>query len=124
MEIMFESLPASIEHVRAGKLRALAVTTASRSEALPDIPILGDFVPGFEASTWFGVGAPRNTPPEIIDSLNKAINAGLIDPKLKARYTDLGSTPFASTPSEFGKLIAEETEKWGTVVKSVGIKVQ
>jgi tripartite-type tricarboxylate transporter receptor subunit TctC len=122
VEIMFESLPASIEHIRAGKLRALAVSTAARSEALPDTPALGDFVPGFEASTWFGVGAPKNTPSEIIDSLNKAINAGLIDPKLKARFSDLGSMPFASTPSDFGKLIAEEIEKWGKVIKSAGIK--
>ena len=109
-------MPASIEHVRSGKLRALAVSTATRSEALPDTPT--HFVPGFEASTWFGVGAPKNTPPEIIDSLNKAINAGLIDPKLKARYTDLGSTPLASTPFEFGKLIAEETKKWARLSNS------
>jgi tripartite-type tricarboxylate transporter receptor subunit TctC len=124
VQIMFESVPASIEHVRTGKLRALAVTTASRAEALPDVPALGDFVPNFEASTWFGVGAPKNTPPEIIDSLNKAINAGLADPKLKARFSDLGSTPFASTPADFARLIAEETGKWGKVVKLVGIKAQ
>jgi tripartite-type tricarboxylate transporter receptor subunit TctC len=124
VEIMFESVPASLEHIKAGKLRALAVTTASRSEALPDIPAPSDFVPGYETSTWFGLGAPKNTPPEIIDSLNRAINAGLTDPKLIARFIDLGSTPLASTPSDFGKLIAEETEKWGRVIKLVGIKAQ
>ena len=124
VEIVFESMPASIEHIRAGKLRALAVTSAARAEALPEIPTVGDFVPGFEASTWFGIGAPKNTPAEIIESLNKAINAGLADPKLKARFSDLGSTPFVSTPADFARLIAEETEKWGKVIKRVGIKPQ
>jgi tripartite-type tricarboxylate transporter receptor subunit TctC len=124
VEIMFESMPASIEHVRTGKLRALAVTTASRADALPDIPTLGDFVQGYEASTWFGLGAPRGTPPEIIDKLNKEINAGLVDPKLKARFIELGSAPLASTPSDFGKLIAEETEKWSKVIKLIGVKPQ
>jgi tripartite-type tricarboxylate transporter receptor subunit TctC len=124
VEIMFESVPASIEHVRTGKLRALAVTTASRSDALPDIPTLGDFVQGYETSTWFGFGAPRGTPPEIIDKLNKEINAGLVDPKLKARFIELGSAPLVSTPSDFGILIAEETEKWSKVIKLVGIKPQ
>ena len=100
------------------------MTTAARAEALPEIPTVGDFVPGFEASTWFGIGAPKNTPAEIIDSLNKAINAGLVDPKLKARFSDLGSTPFVSTPADFARLIAEETEKWGKVIKRVGIKPQ
>jgi tripartite-type tricarboxylate transporter receptor subunit TctC len=122
VEIMFENMPSSIEYLRAGKLRALAVTTASRSEALPDIPTVGDFVPGYEASTWFGIGAPKNTPPEIIDRLNKEINAGLVDPQLRGRFSDLGYTPFASTPSDFGKLIVEETDKWGKVIKLVGIK--
>jgi tripartite-type tricarboxylate transporter receptor subunit TctC len=124
VEIMFENMPSSIEYIRTGKLRALAVTAASRSEALPDIPTVGDFVPGYEASTWFGIGAPKDTPPEIIDRLNKEINAGLVDPKLKARFSDLGYTPFASTPSDFGKLIVEETEKWGKVIKFVGIKAE
>jgi tripartite-type tricarboxylate transporter receptor subunit TctC len=124
VEIMFENMPSSIEYIRSGKLRALAVTTASRSEALPDIPTVGDFVPGYEASTWFGIGAPKNTPPEIIDRLNKEINAGLVDPKLRARFSDLGYTPFASTPTDFGKLIAAETEKWGKVIKFVGIKAE
>jgi tripartite-type tricarboxylate transporter receptor subunit TctC len=124
VEIMFENMPSSIEYIRSGKLRALAVTTASRSEALPDIPTVGDFVPGYEASTWFGIGVPKNTPPEIIDRLNKEINAGLVDPKLRARFSDLGYTPFASTPTDFGKLIAAETEKWGKVIKFVGIKAE
>jgi tripartite-type tricarboxylate transporter receptor subunit TctC len=122
IQIMFENMPSSIEYIRTGKLRALAVTTASRSEALPDIPTVGDFVPGYEASTWFGVGAPKNTPAEIVDRLNKEINAGLADPKVRARFTDLGYTPFASTPSDFGKLIVEETEKWGRVVRAANIK--
>jgi tripartite-type tricarboxylate transporter receptor subunit TctC len=112
----------AIEYIKSGTLRALAVTTASRSDALPDIPTVGDFVPGYDASTWFGVGAPKNTPVEIIDRLNKEINAGLADPKLKARFTDLGSTPFASTPSDFAKLIVEETDKWGKVVRAVNPK--
>ena len=110
-------MPASIEYIRAGKLRALAVTTATRSEALPDIPTVGDFVPGYEASAWFGVGAPKNTPAEIIDKLNKEINAGLADPKIKARLADLGGTVLAGSPADFGKLIADETEKWGKVIK-------
>ena len=121
---MFASLPASIEHIRAGKLRALAVTTATRSEALPDIPTVGEFVPGYEASAWFGVGAPKNTPAEIIDKLNKEINAGLADPKIKARLADLGGTVLAGSPADFGKLIAEETEKWGKVIRAANIKAE
>ena len=108
-------MPAAIEYIRAGKLRALAVTTATRSEALPDIPTVGDFVPGYEASAWYGVGAPRNTPAEIVDKLNKEINAALADPKMKARLADLGGTVLAGSPADFGKLIADETEKWGKV---------
>ena len=113
---------ASIEHIRAGKLRALAVTTATRSEALPDIPTVGEFVPGYEASAWFGIGAPKNTPAEIIDKLNKEINAGLADPKMKARLADLGGTVLAGSPADFGKLIADETEKWGKVIRAANIK--
>jgi tripartite-type tricarboxylate transporter receptor subunit TctC len=112
----------SIEYVKANKLRALAVTTAMRSDALPDVPIIGDFVQGYEASTWNGVGAPKNTPPEIIDKLNKEINNGLTDPNIKRRLADMGYTMFASSPAEFGKFIAEETEKWGKVIKFAGIK--
>ena len=112
----------SIEHIRAGKLRALAVTTATRSEALPDIPTVGEFVPGYEASAWYGIGAPKNTPAEIIDKLNKEINAALADPKMKARLADLGGTVLAGSPADFGKLIADETEKWGKVIRAANIK--
>ena len=122
VQVMFDAMPSSIEHIRAGKLRALAVTTATRSEALPDIPTVGEFVPGYEASAWFGVGAPKNTPAEIIDKLNKEINAGLADPKIKARLADFGGTVLAGSPADFGKLIADETEKWAKVIKFAGIK--
>ena len=124
VQVMFDAMAASIEHIRAGKLRALAVTTATRSEALPDIPTVGDFVPGYEASGWFGVGAPKNTPAEIIDKLNKEINAGLADPKIKARLADLGGTVLAGSPADFGKLIADETEKWGKVIRAANIKAE
>ena len=122
VQVMFGTMPSSIEYIRAGKLRALAVTTATRSEALPDIPTVGEFVPGYEASGWYGIGAPKNTPAEIIDKLNKEINAALADPKMKARLADLGGTVLAGSPADFGKLIADETEKWGKVVKFAGIK--
>jgi tripartite-type tricarboxylate transporter receptor subunit TctC len=122
VQVLFDPIPASIEYIRTGKLRALAVTTATRSEALPDIPTVGEFVPGYEASSWYGVCAPKNTPAEIIDRLNKEINAGLADPKLKARFADLGGTVLAGPPADFGKLIADETDKWGKVIKAVGIK--
>ena len=124
VQVYFATTVASIEYIRAGKLRALAVTTATRSEALPDIPTVGEFVPGYEASGWYGIGAPKNTPAEIIDKLNKEINAGLADPKMKARLADLGGTVLAGSPADFGKLIAEETEKWGKVVKFAGIKAE
>ena len=122
VQVMFDNLPPSIEHIRAGKLRALAVTTATRSPALPDLPTVGDFVPGFEASVWQGIGVPRNTSPEIIDKLNKEINAGLADPKIKARLADLGGTVLALSPSDFGKLIVQETEKWAKVIRAANIK--
>ena len=112
----------AIDHIRAGKLRALAVTTATRLEALPDIPTVGEFVPGYEASAWFGIGAPKNTPAEIVDRLNKEINAGLADPKIKARLADLGGTVLPGSPADFGKLIADETEKWGKVIRAANIK--
>ena len=121
-QVMFPGMPGSIEYIRAGQLRALAVTTETRSEALPDIPTVSDFVPGYESSQWFGVGAPKNTPIEIIDKLNKEINAGLADPKIKARLADLGGTLLAGSPADFGKLIADETAKWGKVVKFAGLK--
>jgi tripartite-type tricarboxylate transporter receptor subunit TctC len=122
VQVMFNSLPASIEYIKAGTLRALAVASATRSETLPDIPTVGEFVPGYEAPTWYGLGAPKNTPAEIVDKLNKEINAGLADPKLRARLADLGGTVLAGSPADFGKLIAEETEKWAKVIKSAGIK--
>jgi tripartite-type tricarboxylate transporter receptor subunit TctC len=122
VQTMFPSMSSSIEYVRVGKLRALAVTTMTRSEALPDIPTVSEFVPGYEASAFYGLGAPKNTPAEIIDRLNKKINAGLADSKLKARFADLGSTVLALSPADFGKLIAEETEKWGKVVRAANIK--
>jgi tripartite-type tricarboxylate transporter receptor subunit TctC len=122
VQVMFVDLPSSIEYVRVGKLRALAVTTAMRAEALHEIPTVSDFVPGFEASVWFGVGAPRNTPSEIINRLNKEINAALADPKMKVRLADLGATSFISSSADLGKFIAEETEKWAKVIKFAGIK--
>jgi tripartite-type tricarboxylate transporter receptor subunit TctC len=124
VQVYFGPMPPSIEHIRSGKLRALGVTSARRSQALPDIPSVSDFVPGYEASQWYGIGVPKNTPSEIIDKLNKEINAGLADPKIKARLADLGGTVLPGTPADFGKLIADETEKWGKVIKSAGIKAE
>jgi tripartite-type tricarboxylate transporter receptor subunit TctC len=121
-QVTFSPIPTSIEQIRAGKLRALAVTITMRSEALPDIPTVGEFVPGYEASGWIGFGAPKNTPPEIIEKLSREINAGVADPKMKARLVDLGGVPMAMTPAEFGKLIADETEKWGKVILAAHIK--
>jgi tripartite-type tricarboxylate transporter receptor subunit TctC len=122
--VFFGPLSSSIEYVRTGKLRALAVTTATRSPMVADIPALSETLPGYEASTWFGVGAPRNTPIEVIDKLNKEINAGLTDPKMKSRLADLGGTMLAGSPADFGKLIADETEKWGKVVRAANIKAE
>jgi len=124
VQIMFVNTAASIEYVRAGRLRALAVTTATRSEALPDIPTVSEFVPGYEASGWSGVGSPKSTPTQVIDKLNREINTALADPKIKARLTDLGAIVFASTPAEFGKHIADETEKWGNVIRALNIKAE
>jgi tripartite-type tricarboxylate transporter receptor subunit TctC len=122
VQVMFPTMPASIEYVRAGKLRALAVTTATRSDALPDIPTVAEFVPGYEASQWYGVGVPKDTPTEIVDKLNKEINAGLADAKMKSRLADLGGTVLAGSPADFGKLIADDTEKWGNVIRALNIK--
>ena len=122
VQVMFSPLSSSIQYVRGGKLVALAVTTATRSVVLPDIPTVGDFVPGYEATGWFGLGAPKETPVEIVDKLNKEINAGLADPKMKARLADLGGTALTGSPADFGKLIADETEKWAKVVKFSGAK--
>jgi tripartite-type tricarboxylate transporter receptor subunit TctC len=124
VQIYFSVLPDSIEYIRAGKLRALAVTAATRWEALPDLPTVGEFVPGYEASAWQGVGAPKNTPTEIIEKLNKEINAILADRETKRRLGDLGGVPMTMTPAEFGKFIVAETEKWGQVVKFAGAKVK
>ena len=122
VHVMFASISSSIEYVRAGKLRALAATTATRSPVLPDIPTVSEFVPGYEFSFWTGIGAPRNTPIEIVDKLNQEINAALADPNMQARLAELGSTALPGSPGDFGKLIAEETEKWGKVVKFADIK--
>jgi tripartite-type tricarboxylate transporter receptor subunit TctC len=122
VQVMFGNLPSSIEYVRTGKLRALAVTTATRSPALPDIPTVDDFVPGFEASVWQGIGAPKSTPPGIIERLNKEINAALADPKVSAQLANLGSTALALSPAELGRLIADETDKWGKVIRVANVK--
>jgi tripartite-type tricarboxylate transporter receptor subunit TctC len=124
VQVAFDTTTASIEYIRAGKLRALAVTTATRSEVLPDIPTVGDFVPGYEAIGWYGVGAPKSTPAEIIDKLNKEINSALADPNVKARLGDLGATVVAGSPAGFANFMAEETEKWAKVVKFSGAKAQ
>jgi tripartite-type tricarboxylate transporter receptor subunit TctC len=122
VQIMFDNLASSLEYIRAGKLRPLAVTTVQRSAALPDVPTVGEFVPGFEASGQFGIGVPRNTPASIVEKLNREINAGLADPNLRARLADLGGTVIAGSPAEFGRLIADETEKWGKVIRAGNIK--
>jgi len=124
VQVMFPTMSASIEYVRADKLRALAVTTATRSEALPQIPPVSDFVPGFEATFWTGIGAPKNTPADVVAKLNKEINAGLADPKLKARLADLGGDVLALSPADFGRLIVDETEKWGKVIRTANIKAE
>ena len=122
VQVMFDVLTSSLQHIRSGALRALAVTTATRSEALPDLPTVGDFLPGYEASAWYGVAAPKNTPSEIVDKLNMEINAGLADSKLRARLADVGGTVIPGSPAAFGRLITEEIEKWGKVVKFSGAK--
>jgi tripartite-type tricarboxylate transporter receptor subunit TctC len=122
VQVLFATTPGTTEYIRTGKLRGLAVTTASRAEVLPDLPTVGDFVPGYEASQWYGVGAPKNTPAEIVERLNKDINAALADPKMKARFADIGGEALAGSPADFGKLIAAETEKWGKVVRAANLK--
>ena len=124
VQVMFDPVVSSIGYIRAGKLRPLAVTTSMRSEALPDLPTVAEFVPGYEASVWFGVGAPKNTPAEIVEKLNKEINAALADPKMKARLADLGATVLPGTPADFARLIADETEKWGKVIRAANIKAE
>jgi tripartite-type tricarboxylate transporter receptor subunit TctC len=122
VQVTFNPLPSSLDFIRSGKLRALAVTSAKRSDALPDVPTIGEFLPGYEATAWFGIGAPKNTPAEIVEKLNKTINAGLADPQLKARLIDLGGAPVPSSPADFRGFIASETEKWAKVVKFSGAK--
>jgi tripartite-type tricarboxylate transporter receptor subunit TctC len=124
VQVMFDNMPSSIEHIRAGKLRALGVTTSKRSPALPDVPTVADTVPGYEASAWFGMGAPKGTPPEVVNKLNKAINAALADPNIQARLADLGGIVMAGTPADFGQVIVEETEKWAKVVKAAGVSIE
>jgi tripartite-type tricarboxylate transporter receptor subunit TctC len=121
-QVMFEGMPTLVEHIRAGKLRALAVTPATRSPVLPGVPTVSEFLPGYEASVWFGVGAPRNTPADIVETLNREVNAGLADPRLNARLGELGGTALAGAAAEFGKLIAEDTEKWGKVVRAANMR--
>ena len=121
-DVYFSPMPASIGYIKAGKLRALAVTTAERSQALPDIPTVAEFVSGYEASSWYGIGAPAGTPAEIVDKLNKEINAGLADPKIKARLDEMGGTALIGPPTAFGQLIVDETEKWGKVMRAANIK--
>jgi tripartite-type tricarboxylate transporter receptor subunit TctC len=123
VQVLFDNLPSSIEHVRAGKLRALAVTTEKRSDALPDVPTVAETVPGYEASAWFGMGAPKGTPPEVIAVLNKTINEALADPNIKARLAEMGGMPMGGSPADFGKIIVDETEKWRKVVEFAGASV-
>ena len=122
VQVLFATTPGTTDYITTGKLRALAVTSASRAEVLPELPTVGDFVPGYEASQWYGIGAPKNTPAEIVGKLNKEINAAIADPGMKARFAAIGGEPLPGSPAEFGKLIAEETEKWAKVVRAAGIK--
>jgi tripartite-type tricarboxylate transporter receptor subunit TctC len=124
VQMTFGPLPSTIEYVRAGQLRALAVTTETRLKVLPEIPTVGEFMPGYEGSGRYGVGAPKNTPVDIIDRLNREINASLADPKMQARFADLGVEATPMTPAQFGKLLADETEKWGKVIRAANIKVE
>jgi tripartite-type tricarboxylate transporter receptor subunit TctC len=124
VQVGFPSLASAIEYIKGDRLRGLAVTSAIRSDAMPELPSIGEFIQGYELTTWYGMGAPRGTPAEIIDKLNKAINAGLADSKLKARFAELGDVPMPMTPSEFGKLVVADTEKLTKVVKFAGIKLQ
>ena len=124
VHVLFDNLPGSVGFVRTGQLRALGVTTAKRSDAIPEVPAIGEIVPGYEASVWYGIAAPKGTPPEAIEVLNKALAAALADPKMQARIAELGGTPMPMSPAEFGKLVADETEKWGAVVKSAGLSVE
>jgi tripartite-type tricarboxylate transporter receptor subunit TctC len=123
VHVMFDNMPSALPHVQAGKLRALGVTTAMRSDALPNVPTVGETVAGFEASAFFGMGAPKGTPPEIVERLNKEINAALADPKMKAKLAELGGMLISGTPADFGKVVADETDKWAKVIKAGGVKL-
>jgi tripartite-type tricarboxylate transporter receptor subunit TctC len=122
VQVLFDTMPNTIEYIKAGKLRALAVTTTTRNAAMPDLPTVAEFLPGYESSAWYGVSASKNTPIDIIEKLNKEINVALLDPGLKARFAELGGIVLSGSPSDFGKLIAEETEKWGKVIRAAKIK--
>ena len=124
VHVLFDNLPGAIAFVKTGKLRALGVTTATRSDALPDVPAIGEIVKGYEASVWYGIAGPKGIPPKVVETLNKAVAAALADPKMKARFADLGGTPMPMSPAEFGKLVADETDKWAVVVKSAGLSVE
>jgi tripartite-type tricarboxylate transporter receptor subunit TctC len=124
VQVIFDNMPPSLPHIRAGKLRALAVTTAARSEALPDVPTVAETVPGYEASAFYGMSVPKGTPPEVIDKLNKEVNAALADPNIKARLADLGGILIPGSPSDFGKLVADETEKWAKVIKAGNVALE
>jgi tripartite-type tricarboxylate transporter receptor subunit TctC len=124
VQMIFSVMPETIAYVKVGRLRALAVTTASRSESLPDVPSVGEFVPGYEASSWYGVGAPKDTPADIVDKLNREVNAALADPKMKARFAELGGMLLPGSPADFGRFIAGETEKWAKVVDLSGAKAE
>ena len=124
VQVIFDNMPPSLPHIRAGKLRALAVTTATRSDALPEVPTVAETVPGYEASAFYGMSAPKDTPPEIIDKLNQEINAGLADPKVKARLAELGGILIPGSPADFGKLVAAETDKWAKVIKEGGVSLE
>jgi tripartite-type tricarboxylate transporter receptor subunit TctC len=123
VHVMFDNIPTCAEHVKSGKLRGLAVTSTTRSQVLPDLPTVADFLPGYEASAWYGIAAPRNTPANVVGKLNKEVNAVLADPAAKTRFTELGAILLPGSPADFGKLLADETEKWGKVVKFSGAKV-
>ena len=123
VEVIFSSFPAAMEYIKAGRLRALAVTTATRFDGAPDIPTVAEFLPGYEASQWYGIAAPKKVAPEIIGRLNKEINAALGDPKLHARFADLGGTPLLGSPADFARLIAADTEKWGKVIRAANIRL-
>jgi tripartite-type tricarboxylate transporter receptor subunit TctC len=123
-QVMFDNVPTSVEYIRSGKIRPLAVTSATRIDPFPDLPTVADFVPGYEASAWYGIGAPKGTPPEIVDKLNREINAILVDPAVKTRLSALGATLLPGSPADFGKLVADETDKWRRVIRFAGIKAE